>query len=224
MRFKDVFSIIGPVMVGPSSSHTAGAARLGRLARQLLQEQPEQVLITLFGSFADTYKGHGTDLALIGGLLDYEPDDARLPKAAEEAEAAGMTVTFKPGAGVCPHPNYVKLEMKRGDKTAMLAGASIGGGNVEVHLMNGFAASCSGLYPTLVITHEDRIGVLASLTKALSEAWLNIGFMNVDRKSRNGEAMTVLEIDRRPEAELLHELGQLAYIKDVLLLDLTSRS
>ncbi|MBC8080378.1 MAG: L-serine ammonia-lyase, iron-sulfur-dependent, subunit beta [Gorillibacterium sp.] len=224
MRFKDVFSIIGPVMVGPSSSHTAGAARLGRLARQLLRDQPKRVLITLYGSFAETYKGHGTDLALMGGLLDFTTDDARLPDACQEAERAGMTVTFREGAGVCPHPNFVKLEMWSEGSVASLAGASIGGGNVEIHMMNGFDASCSGLYPTLVITHEDRIGVLASLTKALSDAELNIGFMNVDRKSRNGEAMTVLEIDRRPKASLVEELRQLPNITDIRLLDLTSRS
>ncbi|MCL6458175.1 MAG: L-serine ammonia-lyase, iron-sulfur-dependent subunit beta [Gorillibacterium sp.] len=224
MRFKDVFSIIGPVMVGPSSSHTAGAARLGRLARQLLKEQPERVLITLYGSFAETYKGHGTDLALTGGLLDFTPDDARLPNAYQNAVQAGMTVTFKEGAGVCPHPNFVKLEMWSGDAAASLAGASIGGGNVEVHMMNGFDVHCSGLYPTLVITHEDRIGVLASLTKAISDVGLNIGFMNVDRKSRNGEAMTVLEIDRHPQDSLFEKIRQLQYITDVLLLDLTSGS
>ena len=109
MRFKDVFSIIGPSMIGPSSSHTAGAIRLGRVARQLLGEQPKKAEITLFGSFADTYRGHGTDLALIGGLLDFETDDPRIPGAAEEAEALGVAIAFHISKDKADHPNTVGI-------------------------------------------------------------------------------------------------------------------
>ncbi|MFC5404838.1 L-serine ammonia-lyase, iron-sulfur-dependent subunit beta [Cohnella soli] len=222
MRFKNVFSIIGPVMVGPSSSHTAGAVRIGRVARQLLGRTPDQAVITLYGSFAETYSGHGTDLAIVGGLLNMDTDDDRIPEAFSEAEKAGMRFELRRGTGTAPHPNFVKIEAAADGKEISVSGASIGGGNIEIHTMNDFAAGCSGYYPTLVIAHDDQVGVLASITAAASDAGLNIGFMNVDRKERQGAALTVVECDRRPDGALLDALSSLPHIHGVSVVDLTS--
>lgn len=220
MRFKNVFSIIGPVMVGPSSSHTAGAVRIGRVAQQLLGCTPELAIITLYGSFAETYAGHGTDLALIGGLLNYDTDDERIPDAFVEAEKLGMRYEFRRGTIMSPHPNFAEITASVSGREITVSGSSIGGGNIEIHSMNGFAAGCSGYYPTLVITHDDHVGILASITSTISEAGLNIGFMNVDRKERSGAAMTVLECDRRPENTLLELVSRIPHISTVSVIDL----
>jgi L-serine dehydratase len=220
MRFKDVFSIIGPIMVGPSSSHTAGAVRIGRAARQLLGCTPEHAVISLYGSFAETYSGHGTDLALVGGLLDFDTDDEKITEAFAEAEKAGLHYELRRGTGMSPHPNFAKIIASAGDKKITISGASIGGGNIEIHSMNGFAAGCSGYYPTLVISHDDQIGVLVSIVGVVSGAGLNIGFMNVDRKERSGAAMTVIECDRRPEKELLEAISGLPHIGVVSVINL----
>lgn len=156
MRFKDVFSIIGPSMIGPSSSHTAGAVRLGRVVRQLLGELPKKAEITLYGSFADTYRGHGTDLALIGGLLDYETDDPRIPDAAEEAEALGVEIAFLTSKDKADHPNTVRITLSSDTREVSMMGASIGGGNVEIVNVNQFDVKFTAVYPTLVISHHDR--------------------------------------------------------------------
>ncbi len=220
MRFKNVFNIIGPSMVGPSSSHTAGAARLGRAARQLLGKSPEHADIILYGSFAETYWGHGTDLALVGGLLDYSTDDPRLPDAAEIADELGMTIQFDKGSGNYPHPNFVRLRLRCGEQVAELAGASIGGGNIEIHELNGFDVKGSGQYPTLVVEHMDSKGVLADITRTLSEGELNIGFMDVDRKARSGEAMTLIELDGVPSETVLQQIEALPHVTRAVVIDL----
>ncbi|GLX69719.1 L-serine ammonia-lyase, iron-sulfur-dependent subunit beta [Paenibacillus glycanilyticus] len=219
MRFKHVFSIIGPVMVGPSSSHTAGAARIGRVARQLLGCSPEEAEITLYGSFAETYSGHGTDLALLGGLLDYDTDDARIPDAFAEAERLGMRYDIRVGTGVMPHPNFAEITLRAGSREANVQGASIGGGNIEIHSINGFDAGCTGNYPTLVIAHQDQVGVIASITGMVSASGLNIGFMNVARKARSGAAMTIIEGDRVPPDELVESLHKLPSVENVSVID-----
>ncbi|WP_172197636.1 L-serine ammonia-lyase, iron-sulfur-dependent subunit beta [Saccharibacillus qingshengii] len=221
MRFKNVFSIIGPSMVGPSSSHTAGAVRIGLIARQLLGTKPSSVKIALYGSFAETYWGHGTDLALAGGLLGYATDDARVAEALEEAERLGIEITFVKGVGMAPHPNTAKLELKaENGRTAQVLGASIGGGNVMIHEMNGFDVRCSGEYPTIVVLHDDRPGVIASLTAVLGASDTNIGYMGVDRKGRSAEAMTVMELDSVPDQRLLAQLRQIEDVKEVTVIHL----
>jgi L-serine dehydratase len=224
MRFKNVFSIIGPAMVGPSSSHTAGAVRIGRVARQLLGIQPQRALITLYGSFAETYQGHGTDLALIGGLLDYDTDDARIRISLEEAQLAGMEITFTPGSGSFPHPNTAKLELWAGDQYAEVVGASIGGGNIVIHAMNGFDVQCTGEFPTLILIHADLPGVLSGITNVLSSDEVNIGYMDLDRKGRNGQAMTVIEADSPLTAGTVEKIKQLPLIEKVSIIDLIRRS
>lgn len=224
MRFKNVFSIIGPSMVGPSSSHTAGAVRIGRVARQLLGCQPETAQMTLFGSFAETYWGHGTDLALTAGLLDYDTDDERIPEADIEAEKAGMSMEWVQGKGNGPHPNSVKITLRSGERKAEIVAASIGGGTIAVYSLNGFDVQITGEYPTIAVTHSDSQGVLASLTALLSREGVNIGYMDVDRKGRSEAAMTVFELDTAPSANAINEMMKLPHILEVTTIDLTQRS
>lgn len=224
MRFKNVFSIIGPAMVGPSSSHTAGAVRIGRVARQLLGTTPLKAQIWMYGSFAETYQGHGTDFALIGGLLDYDTDDPRIRNSLDEAKESGMEIAFLPSNLSSPHPNSAKLELWAGNEHAEILGSSIGGGNIVIHSINGFDVQCTGEFPTLVILHSDLTGVLSGITKVLSEGGMNIGYMDVDRKGRNGEAMTVIEMDTPIKEIDINNICELPYIKKVSVINLTRRS
>lgn len=220
MRFKDVFSIIGPSMVGPSSSHTAGAARLGRVARQLLGGKPDRADIVFYGSFADTYRGHGTDLAIVGGILDWATDDLRIAQSLQYAETAGMQVNIKAGKAVTAHPNTARITLSNGMREVELIGASIGGGNIEVHSVDGFDVKFIAMYPTLCIYHRDRPGMLAELTATLSHSGVNIGHMDVDRKGRNGEALTVIEADSAIDGHLRKRLCCLQDVTDVRIVDL----
>lgn len=219
MRFKDVFSIIGPGMVGPSSSHTAGAARIGRVARRILGVRPEQADMTLYGSFADTYRGHGTDLALIAGLLDYGTDDLRIRQSMELAELEGMKFSFGTSSKAMPHPNTVKLDLRAGDRRDMIVGCSIGGGNVEILSVNDYDVKFTASYPTLLVFHRDRPGMIASITQLLGAQQVNISFMDVDRKGRSGEALTVIETDEAVPGLLLQLIHGLPDVSRVVLLD-----
>lgn len=220
MRFKDVFSIIGPSMVGPSSSHTAGAARLGRVARQLLGEMPTRAEIVFYGSFADTYQGHGTDLAIVGGLLDWATDDLRIAQSFRHAEEAGLSVAIKAGKQIVSHPNTARIALSGAARSVELIGASIGGGNIEVHGVDGFDVKFIAMYPTLLVYHQDRPGMLAELTAALSREGINIGHMDVDRKGRHAEALTVIEADAPIPGELLARLRSLQDVSDARVVDL----
>ncbi|MFD1775969.1 L-serine ammonia-lyase, iron-sulfur-dependent subunit beta [Paenibacillus rhizophilus] len=220
MRFKDVFSIIGPAMVGPSSSHTAGAARIGRAARQLLGEMPQKAEVIFYGSFAATYQGHGTDRAIAGGLLDFPTDDLRLPDSIGIAEQDGMDISFRQGAGLFPHPNTVRLRLAGSGGELTLTGISIGGGNIEIVEIDDFSVKLSGMYPTVLIHHMDYLGVLASVTDTMRRGQVNIGHMSLDRKNRSGAALTVLELDEMLAPELLSELEALPAVKSVKLIHL----
>ncbi len=221
MRFKDVFSIIGPSMVGPSSSHTAGAVRLGRVARHLFSELPLRVEIIFYGSFAKTYQGHGTDLAIIGGLLDYETDDARILSSMIMARQAGIDYSFKQGKGQFSHPNTVKMILHAQDSKLTVTGASIGGGNIEIINVDNFDVKFTALYPTLVIYHMDRPGMIADVVDVLRRDSINIGHMDLDRLERSGKAMTVIEMDSQISDELIREIAALATVQDVKKVDLT---
>ncbi|MNB82203.1 L-serine dehydratase, beta chain [compost metagenome] len=226
MRFKDVFSIIGPAMVGPSSSHTAGAARIGRFARQLLGPQPDRAEVLFYGSFAATYQGHGTDVAIIGGLLDWQTDDPRIPNALQEAEARGIVVTFDEGKGLFSHPNTAKLILSLGEGEAraelVMIGTSIGGGNIEITEIDGFRVRLSGVYPTVIVRHQDWTGVVASITDVMRRSGRNIAHMSVDRKGRSGDALTVLELDSLLTADMINEIARLDNVDTVRTVDLAA--
>lgn len=212
MKFNSVFDIIGPVMIGPSSSHTAGAARIGKTARNLFGKEPTWAKIHLYESFAKTYKGHGTDFALVGGLLGFETDDTRMSKALEIAKEKGMTVEFIEDSAKSDHPNTARLFI--GDETDRmeLTGISIGGGKVEVTELNGFRLRLSGNHPAILVMHNDRFGAIASITKILAKHEINIGHMEVNRKDVGKEALMVIEIDQNIEDSVLAELKNADHI------------
>lgn len=213
--FRHSFDIIGPVMIGPSSSHTAGAARIGRIARSLFGLQPEIAEITLYGSFAKTYRGHGTDVALVAGLLDFETHDARIPRSLHIAQEVGMNVQFRLGKNPDYHPNTVRIQLKAGEKTFSLLGCSIGGGAVEILEIDGFQVKVTASYPTLVIPHSDRFGVVAAVTAILTKYQLNISMMEVSRRGRGADALMVISTDEQPPAAALEEIAQLDAVQKV---------
>lgn len=215
MKFNSVFDIIGPVMIGPSSSHTAGACRIGAVARSVFNEMPMQVDIHLYGSFAKTYKGHGTDVALIGGLLGFETDDERMPDAMKLAEEWGMHINFIEEVEEASHPNTVKLVLKNGMQQTTLVGASIGGGKIEIVRLNEFELEFTGMSPAVLVLHKDRFGAIAAVSGIFAKHEINIGQMKVSRKLKGDEALMVLEVDQRVEQSVLDEIKQLPDIYQV---------
>lgn len=207
-QYKSVFDIIGPVMIGPSSSHTAGAARIGKVVRRIFGQQPEQVDIYLYESFAKTYRGHGTDIALVGGLLDMEPDDERLADSLKIAYEAGMEVCFVPKNEKADHPNSVKLIVKGNGRTLSCTGISIGGGAIQISELNGFKINLDLSTPTYLTVHQDKPGVVANVTRILSEQGINISTMTVTRESKGEHAIMIIEVDERVEGltEVLKEV------------------
>ena len=223
MRFKDVFSIIGPSMIGPSSSHTAGAVRLGRCARQALGVMPTDAEIRFYGSFADTYVGHGTDLAITAGLLDLDTDDVRIRQSIKLAEQLGMSIRFVPMTRPSAHPNTVTMLLRSGDRSITMTGCSIGGGSIEITHVNGFEIKFTAVYPTILIYHKDRPGMVAEISDIARQEGINISYMEVDRKMRNGEALTVIESDERLHPDAKRRLEELADVTEVCMIDLMSK-
>lgn len=212
MKFRSVFDVIGPVMIGPSSSHTAGAARIGRVARTLFGRQPEWARIHLYGSFAETYKGHSSDVAIIGGLLDYDTFDERIKTAFSEAEKVGLTYEFIPEEEEMDHPNTAKIVIGDSESVMELTGISIGGGKMEVVNLNGFPLRLSGNYPALLVVHEDRAGLIASVSNALAKQDVNIAHMEVGRKEKGEMALMVIEVDQLIDDSIIEELKVLPHI------------
>lgn len=200
----DLFDILGPVMVGPSSSHTAGAARIGYITRMLLGQQPVKAKIGLYGSFQKTYLGHGTDKALIGGLLGMRVDDERLRDSLAHAKEQGLEYTFCHADLRGAHPNTVVLDVEaaNGEKLSVQA-VSVGGGEIVVKAINGLEAGFSGHENTLIITQQDVKGMIAQISSVLTAHSINIATMRVFRRSIGGEAMMVIEIDGHVEKSLI---------------------
>jgi len=192
----DIFELIGPIMVGPSSSHTAGAVRIGLVARKLLGEPPVFARLSLHGSFADTGRGHGTDKALIAGLLGMEPDDKRIPDSFEHARQQGLDFEFENCNLRGAHPNSVRLQLK-GEKGTELdvTAASIGGGRIQIRELSGMELCFSAEQPTLIIKNEDQPGSVADVSRVLAEKGVNIATFQVNRSKRGGEAIMVIECD-----------------------------
>jgi L-serine dehydratase len=200
-----VFDIIGPVMIGPSSSHTAGACRIGNLARAILGAEPTKAVIGLHGSFADTGKGHGTDLALVGGILGFAPDDPRIRHSLEWAGAAGLQYSIaEVDLGPEAHPNSATITLTdaTGRENAITA-SSVGGGEVEVVSLDGVDVSFSGELPSMVVAYDDRPGMIAAVSRAVADAGVNIGQMTVRRRDRGDDALMVLEMDQMLSPEVV---------------------
>lgn len=201
-----LLDIIGPVMVGPSSSHTAGAAKLGRLARRVWNDEVSKVDIYLRGSFAATYWGHGTDKALVGGLLGFLPHDERIKDALNIARERGMEYRFFAENIDGAHPNSVRFVLYGNGRTMEVVGASLGGGVVELQEIDGFRLSLKGDLAALVTFHVDRPGVLAAVTGLLAKHDVNIATMHLYRQGRGGKAAMVIEIDGDLKQEAKEEL------------------
>jgi L-serine dehydratase len=208
-----LLDIIGPVMVGPSSSHTAGACRLALLGRGLVGGTPQRAVLELHGSFARTGEGHGTDKALVGGLLGFRPDDERLRTALEIAEREGLEYRFeKASLGEDKHPNTVRMTLELGDEKATLVGSSIGAGRIVVSEIDGFPVEVTGGYHALVIVADDVRGSIARITGILAEHDINIATLRLTRKQRGGDAFIVLECDQPPTDDVVREIGALPWV------------
>lgn len=204
-----LFDILGPVMVGPSSSHTAGAVRMGLVGRQLLGGTPATAHIVLHGSFAATGTGHGTDRALIAGLLGMEPDDGRIPMSFALARDAGMEFTFERRELRNAHPNTALLSLTAPDGSHVsLQCASTGGGRILVTALDGAEVSFSGEHNTLIIRNEDRPGMVSLVSSLLADAGVNIATLQLCRDKRGGSAAMVIEVDQSLSAALLDVLGR----------------
>lgn len=199
----NVFDIVGPVMVGPSSSHTAGAARIGLVARALLGGEPVRADILLHGSFAKTWRGHGTDKALVAGILGLAPQDERLRESLTLAEAVGLAVTLREGELENAHPNTARITLTDADgRTVSVQGASVGGGNILITRVNGMEVAVTGQYTALIVLHRDAPGTIAAVTEELGAHGVNICNFRLSRSEKGGAAVMTIEMDGSPEASL----------------------
>ena len=218
-----LLDIIGPVMVGPSSSHTAGACRLGLLARCLVGGTPERARIELHGSFARTGEGHGTDKAIVGGLMGYRPDDERLRTALETMEGEGLEYRFeKTTIDEEAHPNTVRITVARGGRSSVMVGSSLGAGRVLVTEIDGYPVEVTGNYNTIVLVAEDVRGSVARIAGLLADHALNIATLRLTRKQRGGDAFMVIEVDDTPSEEVRDEIRRLDWVKWAFRLDKVS--
>ena len=206
MQNFSLFDIIGPRMVGPSSSHTAGAAKLGRMAWKIARGDVKAAELTLYGSFATTGRGHGTDKALVAGILGLAPNDARLRYSLLLAQEAGVSVDIRYSDEEPEHPNTARIRItSAAGKVTEIVGASIGGGNIRITEINGMEVELSGEYPTLIVRHTDVPGVINDVTSILARERINVAFMRVFRQARRADACMVIETDT-PVQERTREL------------------
>lgn len=215
----NIFDIIGPVMIGPSSSHTAGAVRLGYVARKILEEEPVKAVIQLSGSFAQTYRGHGTDKALIAGILGFPPDDMRIRDSLDHADKMGLEYEFIceniPGA----HPNTARITLTGADNESVtVQGASVGGGNILVDELNGMPVHVTGQSNTLVVFHKDKPGAIAAVTNFVAYSGVNIGSFRLSRPQKGGTAVMTIEVDGDIPDSLAENLRILPNITHVVLI------
>lgn len=214
---SSVFDMIGPVMIGPSSSHTAGVVRIGRVARRILGKQPEEALVTFYNSFARTYEGHGSDRAILAGLLDFKTDDARIREALELAKEAGLSYQFRSVSNAAVfHPNTVKLKLKSGEREVTVTGESLGGGIINISRLNEYTANFSAAMHTLIITARDVQGSVAFISSVLANDHCNIANMSVSRKGKHDLACLVIEMDSGIAPIVKQYLEHLDWIVEVI--------
>lgn len=210
-KVESIFEIIGPIMIGPSSSHTAGAVRIGRIAREILGKKPIRAMILFHGSFAETYRGHGSDKAVVGGILGFSTDDLRIRNALEIAEKEGLKIEFKTvDLGEEYHPNTIKIILENSNGLKIwIIGSSIGGGNIIVTKVNGFEADISGDYHALITIHDDKPGMIAKITSILAKNEINIARMKVSRIRKGALAFSSLEVDQEIPREVVKEIEKI---------------
>ena len=214
---SSVFDMIGPVMIGPSSSHTAGVVRIARASLRLLGGIPEEADIIFYNSFARTYEGHGSDRAIIAGLLDYKTDDKRIKDSLELAKEKGLQYHFKSiGNASALHPNTIRLNLRLKDKKIEVVGESKGGGIINIAEVNGFKADFSASLHTLIIFAADVKGSIAFLANVLAHDDCNIATMSVSRKGKNDLACLVIEMDSGVKPVTLEYVRSLSWVKEVI--------
>lgn len=214
---SSVFDMIGPVMIGPSSSHTAGVVRIARAAIRVLGGKPDKAAITFYNSFARTYEGHGSDKAIIAGLLDFKTDDERIRKSFDFAEEAGLEYTFKSvGNASTLHPNSIKLNLEKDGRKIEIIGESKGGGVINIAELDGFNANFSANLHTLILKADDKRGSIAYIANILNHDDCNIATMSVSRKGKNDIACQVIEMDSGLKPVTLEYMKSLSWIKEVI--------
>lgn len=212
----NIFEILGPVMVGPSSSHTAGAVRIGYVCRKLMGEKIVTADIELYGSFLLTGKGHGTPQAIVAGLLGMTPDDARIPDSFEIAKAQGLKFTIGEAKLKEAHPNSVLLKLTgESGKELEVIGESLGGSIINIAQIDGLPANISGDYPTLIASNMDVPGMVAKVSKVLFDAKINIAQMHLYRASRGKNSVLIAECDQEIENKTLNDIRDLDGIMKV---------
>lgn len=221
MKYKSVFDIIGPIMIGPSSSHTAGVVKIGKIARILFGGSPEKATIYFYGSFAQTYRGHATDVAIVGGLLGFEPNDERIRESLEYAKNSGVDISFiSNNTEQQSHPNTIMMELTKGNRTMKITGVSVGGGAISITRINSFSINLSGELPALLVMHKDLYGVIASVLNSIAAHKINIAYLTMSRSDKGGEALMVIESDEKISQALVDEISKLNNILWVNTLDI----
>lgn len=220
MSFISVFDVLGPNMIGPSSSHTAGACAIAYLAQKMKSGVLREVEFTLYGSFAKTYRGHGTDRALLGGIMGFATDDVRIRDSFEIAKERGITFRFIPDEKETDiHPNTVDIRMVNDSGAVMtVRGESLGGGKVKIVRINQVQVDFTGEYNAVIIIQKDRPGVAAHITRILSDRNVNIAFMRLFRESRGEKAYTIVESDNRLPEDITEKLLENPNVQDVMLI------
>lgn len=208
--------MIGPIMIGPSSSHTAGVVRIGRVAHRLVGGIPEEAIVTFYNSFARTYEGHGSDRAIMAGLMDFKTDDLKIKESLQIAADIGMQVQFKGGNASTSHPNTIRLSLRKGERTIELVGESLGGGVINIAEVDGFKAGFNASLHTLIITAEDVKGSIAFIANILAHDDCNIASMSVSRKGKNDVACLVIEMDSGLKPLTLDYLKNLRWVNEII--------
>ena len=215
-----IFDVLGPIMIGPSSSHTAGAARLGKIAGTIVNKPIKEVSFLLHGSFRETYKGHGTDRALVAGILGFLPDDPNLKDSISIANEKGIIIRFLPADLGQVHPNTVKFLIKDIDDIEWeVLGSSIGGGLVEIHEINGKKVKITGEYPTIITCHDDVPGTVSKISTLFYENKINITFMSLSRNQKGKDATMTLEVDTNISDEIINEIKSINGVNRVIVIN-----
>lgn len=222
MNFLSIFDVIGPNMIGPSSSHTAGAVSIALMARKMFPEPIKKVTFTLYGSFAKTYRGHGTDRALLGGILGFATDDESIREAFAHAEAMDVEYHYMiDETTVTNHPNTADIDIVGvNGYTLSVRGESIGGGKMKIVRINNIDVEFTGEYSTLIVHQQDKPGVVAHITQALSEQEVNIAFMRLFRENKGANAYTVVESDQNIPEEILDKIRTNPNVDNLMLIQL----
>lgn len=219
MKYRSIFDIIGPVMVGPSSSHTAGAVRLGHMARGIFGHEPTKLHVTFYRSFAETYKGHGTDVAVVSGVLNMMPDDPNIPQGIELANERGIELIIDTSDDPVEMPNTVRLQLSDDKHALDFVGVSIGGGMIEATSINGFEVHIDDENPALLIEYLDQAGIIARVTARLAVERINISQMSVTRKARGSNALMVISTDQKVPDVVVRSIQDVPGIELVITLE-----